>query len=88
MSPLLTLLVSMSLSLRVVMPSAPLLSFPWPVRAQARAMAPEMVQTMAEATKAPEMDLEMVLAMVRALATMETTVVQAMEMVRPSSPLS
>lgn len=51
-------------------------------------MAPEMVQTMAEATKAPEMDLEMDLAMVRALATMETTVVQAMEMVRPSSPLS
>lgn len=46
-------------------------------------MAPEMVQTMAEATKAPAMDLEMV----RALATMETTVVQAMEMVRPSSPL-
>lgn len=57
-------------------------------------MAPEMVQTMAEATKAPAMDLEMVptmamdLEMVRALATMETTVVQAMEMVRPSSPLS
>lgn len=47
-------------------------------------MGPEMVQTMVETIKAPAMDLEMVLA----LATTETTVVQAMEMVRPSSPLS